>query len=135
MRELRECNLILTNMEEEVCNNESRTVTEEDSDMTRVTDMIQNVLQLDDVEVMHVSLLPKPDSDDRKRLVMVKLASREQRNKVLKNKAKLKRGNNWKDVYVSCDMTKKRETRELPAAKRAGGKKRKGEQVSSYWIC
>ena len=44
MRELRECNLILTNMEEDVCNNESRTVTEEDSDMTRVTDMIQNVL-------------------------------------------------------------------------------------------
>ena len=63
-------------MEEEVCNNESRKVTEEDSDMTRVTDMIQNVLQLDDVEVMHVSRLPKPDSDERKRLVMVKLASR-----------------------------------------------------------
>ena len=53
--------------------------------------MIQNVLQLDDVDVMHVSRLPKPDSGERKRLVMVKLASREQRNKVLKNKAKLKR--------------------------------------------
>ena len=48
MRELRECNLMLTNMEEEICNIESRTVTEEDSDMTRVTDTIQNVLQLDD---------------------------------------------------------------------------------------
>ena len=75
---------------------------------------------------MHVSCLPKPDSDERKRLVMVKLASREQRNTFLKNKAKLKRENNWKDVYVSCDMTKKRETRELPAAKKAEGKKRKG---------
>ena len=129
MRELRECNLILTNMEEEVCNNESRTVTEEDSDMTRATDMIQNVLQLDDVEVMHVSRLPKPDSDERKRLAMVKLASREQRNKVLKNKAKLKRENNWKDVYVSCDMTKNEKHENYLLRKELKERREKGEQV------
>ena len=41
MRELRECNLILTNMEEEDRNNESGTATEEDSDMARVNDMIK----------------------------------------------------------------------------------------------
>ena len=40
MRELRECNLILTNMEEEDRNTESGTATEEDSDMARVNDMI-----------------------------------------------------------------------------------------------
>ena len=40
MRELRECNLKLTNMEEEDRNNESGTATEEDSDMARVNDMI-----------------------------------------------------------------------------------------------
>ena len=40
MRELRECNLKLTNMEEEDRNTESGTATEEDSDMARVNDMI-----------------------------------------------------------------------------------------------
>ena len=65
MRELRECNLKLTNMEEEDRKTESGTATEEDSDMARVNDMIKNVLQLDDVEVTHVSRLPKPDGDER----------------------------------------------------------------------
>ena len=97
--------------------------------MTRVTDMIQNVLQLDDVDVMHVSRLPKPDSDERKRLVMVKLASREQRNKVLKNKAKLKRGNNWKDAYVSCDMTKNEKHENYLLRKELKERREKGEQV------
>ena len=48
--------------------------------------MIENVLQLDDVEVVHVSRLTKPDSDARKQLFFVKLGRREQRNKVLKIK-------------------------------------------------
>ena len=129
MRELRECNLILTNMEEEDRNTESGTATEEDSDMARVNDMIKNVLQLDDIEVTHVSRLPKPDSDERKRLVMVKLASREQRNKVLKNKAKLKREINWKDVYVSCDMTKNEKHDNYLLRKELKERREKGEQV------
>ena len=129
MRELRECNLILTNMEEEDRNTESGTATEEDSDMARVNDMIKNVLQLDDVEVTHVSRLPKPDSDERKRLVMVKLASREQRNKVLKNKTKLKREINWNDVYVSCDMTKNEKHENYLLRKELKERREKGEQV------
>ena len=129
MRELRECNLIITNMVEEDRNTESGTATEEDSDMARVNDMIKNVLQLDDVEVTHVSRLPKPDSDERKRLVMVKLASREQRNKVLKNKAKLKREINWKDVYVSCDMTKNEKHENYLLRKELKERREKGEQV------
>ena len=84
--------------------------------MTKVTDMIQNVLQLDDVEVMHASRL-------------VKLANREQRNKVLKNKVKLKRENNWKDVYVSCDMTKNEKHENYLLRKELKERREKGEQV------
>ena len=81
------------------------------------------------IEVMHVSRLPKPDSDERKRLVMVKQASREERNKVLKNKAKLKRENNWKDVCVSCDMTKNEKHENYLLRKELKERREKGEQI------
>ena len=60
---------------------------------------------------------------------MVKLASREQRNKVLQNKAKLKREINWKDVYVSCDMTKNEKRENYLLRKELKERREKGEQV------
>ena len=132
-REARECNIIISNMSEEQASDEedgssdTDTVVQRATDHEKVTEMIHKILKLENVEIMEVKRLSKPDDDEKPRLVWVTLGSRIQRNQVMKCKTKLK-SSRWSNVFMTTDMTKKtRGTKNIHSGKksRKDGKKEK----------
>ena len=122
-REARECNIIIYNMSEE---EEASDEEDGSSDTDTSTSHRSRKSDRDDTQNTKVKRLPKPDDDERPRLVWVKLGSRVHRNQVMKNKNKLK-SSRWSNVFVTTDMTKKRDTRTTHFGKksRKDGKKEK----------
>ena len=82
-REARECNIIISNIsgeeeasDEEDGSSDTDTVVQRATDHEKVTEMIHKILKLENVEIMEVKRLSKPDDDERPRLVWVKFGSR-----------------------------------------------------------
>ena len=110
-REARECNIIISNKsgEEEASDevdgsSDTDNVVQRATDHEKVAEMIHKILRHENVEIMEVKRLPKPDDGEKPQLVWMKFGSRIQRNQVIKYKTKLK-SSRWSNVFVTTDMT------------------------------
>jgi hypothetical protein len=100
-REAKSANVIIRNLEEI----EEGGRWKDDKEL--VEHLVHNVLGQKDVEVVSTGRVPENKIDGRNRLVVVTLGTRTMKVKVLRVAKSLRSKDQWKQVYISADETKR----------------------------
>ena len=100
-REAKSANVIIRNLEEIKEGGRWK------DDKELVEHLVHNVLGQKDVEVVSTGRVPENKIDGRNRLVVVTLGTRTMKVKVLRVAKSLRSKDQWKQVYISADETKK----------------------------
>ena len=91
--------------------------------------IINNVLQLNNVNVVSAERIGNfKEEDGFKRHLRVSLENKRSRNYILRNAKKLKDHADWKDVYISPDLTKKQQESERNLRDELIRRRQSGEQ-------
>ena len=100
-REAKSANVIIKNLEEIEEGGRRK------DDKELVEHLVHNVLGQNDVEVVSTGRVPENKIDGRNRLVVVTLGTRTMKVKVLRVAKSLQSKDQWKQVYISEDETKR----------------------------
>jgi hypothetical protein len=120
-REAKSANVIMRNLEE----------IEEGgrwNDDKLVEHLVHNVLGQKDVEVISTGRVPENKIDGRNRLVVVTLRTRTMKVKVLKVAKSLRSKDQWKQVYISADETKREREKQYQLRKELRDRRGNGEE-------
>ncbi|KAJ8031576.1 LINE-1 type transposase domain-containing protein 1 [Holothuria leucospilota] len=107
-KELRECNVAISNIKETDHGAAGDPDQEPVTDNGIVKQLIHNVLGASDVEVVSTTRVPKVKNQGEtyNRKLVVKLGSVNQKHKVLRIAKRLRDNDDWQGVYISPDLTK-----------------------------
>lgn len=72
-----------------------------------VEHILHNVLEVDDINIVSASRIPSKPVPGRKRLIVATLGDRNMKGKVLRNAKKLRNKQDFRNVFIGPDMTKK----------------------------
>jgi len=120
-REAKSANVIIRNLEE----------IEEggrwNDDKELVEHLVHNVLGQKDVEVVSTGRVPENRIDGRNRLVVVTLGTRTMKVKVLRVAKSLRSNDQWKQVYINADETKREREKQYQLRKELRDRRENGE--------
>ena len=121
-REAKSVNVIIRNLEEI----EEGGRWKDDKEL--VEHLVHNVLGQKGVEVVSTGRVPENKIDGRNRLVVVTLGTRTMKVKVLRVAKSLRSKDQWKQVYISADETKREREKQYQLRKELRDRRGNGEE-------